>query len=222
MLSMKFYSVRNNSNYKIGFPWAQSIVEGQYKGETCPVCKGTSWPIPGDMTVRLEPKKGVKWPDVLGCGSEPLLIFSGRALEAWEKEGGEALTFHRVEIARPLPKKITEEPPPYYWLEGKLMLGAQLDFEASGFVDVWFCPRCGRRTDDISATDRKQHSAVWPITFMPESWRGANLFTTDLSPYAFFCTEFLVDCARKHKLTNFRFIPVEMGYSYGNKGLKYM
>jgi len=58
------------------------------------------------------------------------------------------------------------------------------------------------------------------MTSMP--WNGAQLFTTDLSPCVFFCTEAVVDCARKKKLTNFRFVPVEEGANPKSKGLDYM
>ena len=96
-----------------------------------------------------------------------------------------------------------------------------MDFEASGFVDVRFCAECGTRTDEISATFHRQHSGVWQYVFRRGTWNGSNVFTTDLSPCRFFCTEAVVDCARKYKLTNFRFIPVEEGANFKSKGLDY-
>ena len=97
----------------------------------------------------------------------------------------------------------------YFWLDGQKIQGAMLDFEESGFVNVQFCPECNTRTDDIGATFDRQHSRVYPYAFRPGTWTGLNLFTTDLSHCSFFCTEAVVECARKHKLTNFRFVPAE-------------
>jgi hypothetical protein len=61
------------------------------------------------------------------------------------------------------------------------MLGAKVDFEASGFVDVKFCPECGNRTDNISETDKRQGTKKYGTIFFAETWNGADLFTTDIS-----------------------------------------
>ena len=102
------------------------------------------------------------------------------------------------------------------------MRGALMDFDASGFVDVRFCPECGTRTDDISATGTRRQSAPYPYAFRLGTWNGDHLFTTDLSPCAFFCTERVLECARKHRLTNFRFTAAEDGPQPGSKGIDYL
>jgi hypothetical protein len=56
--------------------------------------------------------------------------------------------------------------------------------------------------------------------FKEGTWNGSNLFTTDIAETHFFCTEVFVECARKYKFTNFRFIPIEEGHGYG-KEIKY-
>jgi hypothetical protein len=48
------------------------------------------------------------------------------------------------------------------------------------------------------------------------------LFTTDLSPTAFFCTNQVVDCARRNRHSNFRFLPVELGAGAGHRGVDYL
>ena len=126
-------------------------------------------------------------------------------------------------VRPPLPKRLAgSEPPRYAWLDGHKMKGALLDFEASGVVDVRFCPDCGTRTDNISATFQRQHERVYPYAFHPGTWDGSSLFTTDLSPCYFFCTKAVVDCAQKHRLTNFRFVPAEQGGNSASTGLDYM
>jgi hypothetical protein len=176
----------------------------------------------GSIEAFLDRQKGVKWPDALGCGHYPFFILSERVLDAFSKENIGDFPHHAVLIQQPLPKKLAGlVPPRYFWLDGQKMRGAALDFKASGFVGVRFCPECGTRTDDISATCDRQHSRVYPYVFRPGTWNGANLFTTDLSHCAFFCTEAVVECAQKHKLTNFRFIPTEDGASPSSKGLDY-
>lgn len=220
----KFYRVGNNSFYNRGFPWIAKIVRGMpYKGQ-CPECEGTLGDPKGALRVLLERNKGSRWPDVLGCGAYPLLIVSERVLEAWRNDRvGEFPIGGRISFSAPLPKRLEQtKPPSYFWLDGEKMRGANLDFDASGFVGVQFCSRCGRRWDDIEATYDRQHSAPWSYVFVDGSWTGSNLFTTDLSPTAFFCTETVLECARKHQFTNFRFVPVEEGDAPESPGVKYI
>jgi hypothetical protein len=220
----RFFSVLDNSFHTRGFPWAWRIVVGlDNKGE-CPECQGPLAQPEGDLQVLLERNKGSKWPDVLGCGAYPLFIVSERVLEAWRNDKvGEFPIGGRVSFSAPLPKKLERtNPPSYFWLDGAKMLGAKLDFDASGFVGVQFCGTCGRRWDNVKATYDRQHSLPWAYVFVDGTWTGSNLFTTDLSPTAFFCTERVVETARKHQLTNFRFVPVEEGDAPGSPGVQYI
>ena len=220
---MRFFSISHNSHYKIGFPWVISLISGRTLVPACKTCRAPQWDIFGGIQVTLMPRKGKVWPDVLGCGAEPLFIVSGKVLEGWDKEGVGQFPHHCVEIVGKLPNGMSAAAKPdYYWIDGSKMAGAQLDFKASQFVGVKFCPACGTRTDNISATYRRQHAKPWGYKFVEGSWGGTNLFTTDLSPCAFFGTELLLECAAKYKLTNFRFIPVEEGDGIESKGIDYV
>jgi hypothetical protein len=177
----------------------------------------------GDIDVTLEPRKGSAWPDVLGCGAYPFFIVSKRVIEAWRQEGIGPFPHHRVNILSPLPEKLRSRPhPQYFWLDGTGLRGALLDFAASGFVGVRFCPRCGNRTEDIGATYERRRSTAFPFEFVPGTWAGAKVFTTDLSPTKFFCTEDIVRCATAYDLTNFRFLRAEDGHAPGSKGIQYL
>jgi hypothetical protein len=221
----RFYRVSDNSFETRGYPWALNILSGLSELGVCYSCAPEGVPIrqpQGVITVRLEPGVGTRWPDALGCGAWSLFIVSGRVLKHWKKDGIGEFPAEPVEIADPLPKKLRgSDKPDYYWLDGASMKGARLDFDASGFVGVRYCPECGRRTDDMSATYVRQHDGVWPMRFLDGSWNGAQLFTTDLSPYVFFCTQSVVECARRHRHKNFRFVPAERAASPGN-GIRYL
>ncbi len=222
-MTTAFFQISDNSIGARGVPWIQSVNEGLQDSSPCHVCGVAGQDPVGELRVTMDPKKGSQWPDVLGCGAYPLLVVSERVLEAWTKEGVGTFPAQRVMIGLPLPKRIADvEPPPYFWVDGERMRGAELDFDKSGFVGVQFCPGCGIRSEDDSATYRKQHARVWPYTFVPGSWNGANLFTTDLSPAAFFCTAAVVECAAKHGHANFRFVPVEQGTNPESKGIAYL
>jgi hypothetical protein len=104
--------------------------------------------------------------------------------------------------------------PRYLWLDGERLAGAKLDLEASGFVGVQLCARCGVWTCDTSATYKQQSTGVWPYQFIEGSWSGSDLFTPEYWPTAFFCTDRVLESARRHRLTNFRFVPVGEG-DYG-------
>ncbi len=115
-----FFTVRNNSNEKRGFPWIMSIVTGKTGLPDCPECGESPGSRFGDLLVALERDKGVKWPDVIGCGAEPLLIVSERVLADWRSEKvGEFPVGGRVSLAPPFPARLQEvEPPKYFWLDG--------------------------------------------------------------------------------------------------------
>ncbi len=220
----KFFRVSHNSFFTRGFPWITTLVEGLDEIYYCKTEDRAIQEPVGDLVALLERSKGIKWPDVLGCGDYPLFIVRERTVECWAKERVGTFPAHRVRFASPWPKRLMgTAPPAYFWINGAKLKGALMDFEASGFVDVSFCPECGTREDNAEKTFDRQHAeGGCPLVFRENTWTGSNLFTTDLSEAAFFCTEALVECARKYKLTNFEFIPVEEGAYAWNKRIKYM
>jgi hypothetical protein len=176
----------------------------------CPECGADGRSPTGDLRGLLDLNRATHWPDAIGCGAYPLLIVSERVAEAWGATGD--YPAHRIEFIDPIPtglRGVTR--PEYFWIDGSAMPGARLDFEASGYVGVHFCSTCGRRMDDISKTYDRQHSGVWPYAFVDGSWNGAHLFTTDLSPGVFFCSEDLANISRQCCHTNLRFTPIEQG-----------
>lgn len=87
-----------------------------------------------------------------------------------------------------------------------------MDFEASGYVDVCFCKVCGNRTDDpILSRQRREGDPPLPFVFDYDASTKHDLFTTDLSPIVFFCTDRMLETVKKRKLTNIQFFPVEEG-----------
>ncbi len=225
MTSPRFFSVTDNTLSKRGFPWIYKLGKGFREVYFCKLCEsGRSLQYAfGAIEAFCERGKGVKWPDIIGCGHFPFFIVSARALSAFELEGIGGFPHHPVHIQPPIPNKLASLPvPQYFWLDGEKMRGALLDFEASGYVGVRFCPECGTRTDDISRTFARRNNEPYPFAFRPRTWRGAPLFTTDLSPCAFFCTEAFVNCARKHELINFEFHPVEEGSNSRGTGINYL
>lgn len=221
---MKFFRITHNSFETRGFPWGQRISRGLELVKVCYTCdkEGLRVQRPrGEVEIELEPEKGTKWPDVLGVGHWPLFVISKRVIDHWRAIGISGLRAHPVRFAEPVPRKLDSCGRDYWWLDGAEMSGAKLDFDASGFVGVSFCPNCGTRSHDIDATYDRQHSATWPMAFVKGSWTGADLFTTDLSPTMFFCTEKIVEAARREKHSNFLFVPAEVAAS-STKGIKYV
>ena len=170
----RFFSIGDNSFSKRGFPWIQRLGAGFRQVYLCNRCaSGRSiWYGDGPVEAFLESCKGVKWPDALGCGHFPFLVLSERAVRAFRDEG-------LGDIQAPLPMRLAgSEPPRYVWLDGEKMRGASLDFEASGLLNVRFCPECGTRTDNISATFHRQNSGDCPYAFRPR----AGMAPTSLPP----------------------------------------
>lgn len=217
-----FFSISNNTLLTRGYPWIGPIVEGLTPLTFCISCRAPQRYINGKIKVLLERRKGTKWPDALGGA---YFIVSQRVIDCWDVEGIGVFPIQPVEIAEPYPQKLEgTEPPKYFWIDGRKLNGALVDFQASGYVIREFCSECGRRIENISETFKRQYASgvEFSYVFQDDTWNGANLFTTDISEGKFFCTEKIVECARKYKLTNFRFIPIEEGGAFGSKGLKYM
>jgi hypothetical protein len=220
---MQFFSVSNSSFDIRGFPWIDDIVEGFNLGPDCNTCGSEGLLRPGKIEVTLDRHKGTVWPDVLGCGAYPLFIVSGRVLQAWEAELSFAPETYEVKVVGKLPKKLgSSRPPDYHYVNGKTLEGVKMDFAASGYVDIEICPECGTLSYNIGATDKKQNRNKYPHVFLKDSWAGKDLFTPEHWPYVFFCTEKLLQCATKFKLTNFRFTPTEEGNSFESKGVRYL
>jgi hypothetical protein len=222
-----FFTISDNSLDSRGFPWIDRIVGGvvQCNAPLCGECGlSPSRIITGDLEVILEQNDACRWPDALGCGAASLFVVSDRALEAWRDDGvGELPVGGRISFRAPIPTRLQNvKPPAYFWVDGDKIMGAKMDFDASGFVGVLFCRACGNRIIDVSATYDSQHSGVRPYVFLPNTWTGANLFTTDLSSAKFFCTQTVMECARQHQHTNFRFIPVVSGVGSWSKGIDYL
>ena len=79
-------------------------------------------------------------------------------------------------------------------------------FVASGrFVGVKYCPSCGARSHDIRVTNKVR------FVFDYDASLRLDLFTTDMNPRAFFCTERVPECAREHRPTNVAISRVEDG-----------
>lgn len=220
----EFFAIGHNSFNTRGFAWIDRIVAGCKQLRDCTECEAGRFQIPGDIQVTLEANKGRQWPDVLGCGAHPLFIVSEQVIKAWQAEDiVNASVGGQVILIPPFPKRLEETAPPtYYWLDGEAMLGAQMDFDASGFVKTHVCSTCKRHVYDVNATYDLQSTNRYPYAFIKDSWNGTNLFTSDLSPAVFFCTTPVIECARKHRHTNFRFTPTETGRASWSKGVDYL
>lgn len=220
----EFLHVSHNSHHKRGTPWIQGIHAGIEHDKTCTVC-GARYHRPiGDLQVSFDESKGSEWPDVLGCGARPLFIVSQWVIEAWQAEGiPEIAVGGRVLCTGTLPVRLEEVPPPeYFWIDGGRMLGAELDLAASGFVGVTYCLECNGFRNDVSATFKRRYARVCPYVFVANTYQGAQLFTTSFSESIFFCTMRMLEIARKHRLTNFKFTPVEAGVAAWSKGIDYL
>lgn len=216
----RFFTVSDNTLRSTTSPLISSLGAGYGVIYSCNSCGRTLRGANGPIEAILDPQHGSRWLDAIGCG--PMLIVSERVIDAWQTDGLGELPYHPLNFLPPFPRKLRgTEPPNYYWIDGGGLRGALLDFDASGFAGVKFCPECSTRSDNIWATGELQASRPWPFVLRPGSWNGAHLFTTDLSHTAFFCTDALLNCAARHRLTNFKFIALEDGRN-PNKMVRYM
>ena len=201
-----FYEIRDRTNHTRGMPWIAEFTQGVVELDQCATC-GVRRRLPrGDLRALLEPV-GTQWPDLIGNGDLVwLFVASGKFVEALRSCGVRVEIGGRVEFDEPGPKRLSlSEAPDYHWVEGERHLAARMDYEASGFVGVEYCPSCGARSHDIRATKEVR------FVFDYDASLGLDLFTTDMNPRAFFCTERVLECARKHRPTNVAISRVEDG-----------
>jgi hypothetical protein len=210
---MKFYDISHNTAFNLGMPEIEEIVEGLSDYGSCPTCGGSRLYPAGDIRVRLGKTRAKMWPDAIACGEYPCFVISEHFARAIRECRIQLELGGKVEFVNPIASGLPiDDAPTYYWIDGKQHFGGRMDFETSGYVDVQFCEECGNRTDNISLTYDRQHTnPPPPIVFDYDYDSGLDLFTTDLSPTAFFCTDRLLNCAKQHKLTNLSFCAVEDG-----------
>jgi len=211
---MSFFSIGHNSANEEGWPEIATILDGIANLGPCPEC-GVSRRRPiGDLHVRTGAMQVVRWPDIIACGDYPCFVVSLKFVESMRKCGISIEIGGEVIVEEYSPTDIIEQlRPKYFWIDGWRHCVGKVDFEASGFVDVRFCGTCGNRTDNVKATYLRQHADPRPelvIRLSGESTFG--LFTTDISPTAFFGTPRVIECAQKSKLTNLATRPIAGGH----------
>jgi hypothetical protein len=209
----QFFSICHNTAYKHGMPEIGAIVDGLVNHGPCPTCGVGRRRPTGDLQARLGKTRARIWPDLLACGDYPCFVISARFVAAMQECGVQLRIGGRVEFVGPNDIGLSlDDAPEYFWVDGRQSRAGTMDFDASGYVDVRFCPNCGIRSNDISRTYDRQHADPPPgQIFAYDATSGLDLFTTDLSPTAFFCTSRVYDCARKHKLINIAFRPTDQG-----------
>lgn len=210
---MQMYSITHDTATVRRVPEIRKILSGLDDPGPCPQCMRNARAPFGDLRVTVSTARGRFWPDAIGCGDYPCFVVSSRFVSATRQAGirievGGRVTFVGAD-ARGLSVR---DAPPYGWLDGARLRAGSMRFEESGYVAVRFCSSCGSRSDDISATYARQHGATpLPTVIDYDAKSGIDLFTTDLAPTAFFCTDRVFECARIHRLTNLCFRRLEDG-----------
>ena len=211
---MRYFSITDDTSYRRQMPEIYEIVDGLPDYGPCPECDVNMRDPTGDLRVILGSDRARIWPDLIACGSYPCFVASGRFVDAMRESNIRIELAGRVDFIEPIENGLSlDDSPGYFWLDGSgPHLAGKMDFDASGYVDVRFCGICANRTDDISLTsDRRRADPPPPTLFEYDAKTGHDLFTTDLSPCAFFCTERVLETVKKYNLTNIAFYPCEEG-----------
>ncbi len=188
-------------------PWIQEFAEGVEYEPECGHCgRGRRSQLSDHLKAVMKPNRARFWPDMVGNGHVPgLRVVSMRFVDALRGDGMRVELGGRVEVVEPLRNRLSlADVPDYRWVDGERLQAAKLNFAASGYVVVRRCPRCGRIKYDIKKSDFDA-----PSVFVHDASSGLDLFTADASRMAFYCTERVLQCAKRHRLTNISFVPVE-------------
>ena len=206
----RFYAIQDRTLWARGMPWIAKLTKGVVREEECAGCRrGETYRADGDVCALLASGRGTQWPDLIGCGARlGLFVASGRFVKALREKGVRLKLGGRVWIEDRLPKRLSlADAPDYLWVDGDRHRSAAMDFGASGYVGVERCAACDRWWYDV----KESRPGDFPIVFDYDATTGLDLFTTDRSPEAFYCTERVLECARENLLTNVAFRPIEEG-----------
>lgn len=211
----RFYHFRHNSSYTRGFTWAASLrPNSEIIRRVCAEFGVVAQYPSGEFDVVVE--GGSRYPDILGCGAYPFLIVSESVVNTWRNAGITRFQSYlvRIEQVRSKSKKLRETVPPRYYrieIDGR----CEIDLEASGLEIVRYAPECEYLVTNPSLASGYQMVA--------DSWDGSPLFRDPLRyPRISFCTQLVLDIARKYRFTNFRFESMEGPYDPGSKGIDYL
>ncbi len=209
----EFYWFSDNSPYNPQFTYAYRIHARSEKiDRVCPECGGIERYPKGAFDVSVE--EGSEYPDVLMCGEYPFLIVSQGVIGDWKQAGIQAFRTFPVGIARVDSKALWSVHAPTYYrveIEGR----CHIDLEASGLHVTLLCPLCNRLVTEPSVSSG--------FKMVTDSWDGSPLFRDpDLYPCVTFCTDFVLELAKKHHRTNFRFEPMQGPHDNFSRGIDYL
>ncbi|MBI2863281.1 MAG: hypothetical protein HYX94_01800 [Chloroflexi bacterium] len=210
---VNFYRFGNNSSYNRRFTWAMSIIpRSEMVYRVCPRCSAVQHYPSGAFDVIVE--RGSQYPDVLGCGAYPFLIVSEEVIAVWIDAGISSFYTFPVDVAKVQSRKLRDIRPPQYFrveIDGR----CQIDLAASGIEVITLCAECHHLVT--------RPSLAPGFRMVPGSWDGSDLFRDpDFYPRVNFCTQSVLDLAREHQLTNFRFDPMDQPYEFGSRGIDYL
>ena len=208
-----FYRIRHRTFHSRGTPWITEFVSGTEHHGDCEECGAPRRECHPEMVATLKRNRCRLWTDLIGCGHLLLMVMSETFVNAMRGDGMRVETGGRVTFAEPLCNGLSlADAPSYFWIDGGKMRAASMDYEASGYVGAQKCSRCGGVQYDVGATFARMHEEPPPpIVFDYDESLGFDLFTTDMTPLRFFCTERVLACAKRHRLANIAFSPVEAG-----------
>jgi len=212
---MSFYTLSDNSSYMRDFTWATTIYSRSEMIErVCPECGAVENYPSGAFDVVVE--GGSKYPDVLGCGAYPFLIVTEAVVTAWQKEGISCFHTYSVGIAEVKSRRLRGVSPPRY-LRVEIDGRCKIDLIASGVDVVRICSKCHR------VMERPKYPFQHGYRMEVGSWDGCALFRDPVFyPRVNFCTEAILELARRYRFTNFRFEPMEKPPDPSSKGIDYL
>ena len=215
---MIFYIFDDNTFATRGYTWAMSLKPRPEEfSRRCPKCRaGMSVEYP-KHSINLAVEGGSKYPDILGCGAETILIVSQNVINDWEGAGITGYEKYDVNIVEAKGKRIKDaESPRYYHIN---VIGrAEYDMEAMGFKCQITCEYCGR----IEVTNPNDELHPLDPTIIKEgSWDGSDIFAMDITPRKTYCMEKVLFLAGINERTNFYFAPLELTGDVNFRGLDY-
>lgn len=194
------------------YPRIEQIISGLKRIDFCNTEKDFYWIPYEKIIVKLFKNIGEEWPDLLSDYHwEQYLILSKRTLDIFNENGITDCIGDEIEFLDPIPQNLINKiPPKYFWVNGEKLIGAEVDYEKSGYRGGDYCQECGTLRFDVVETMKFMDSNPGtPFVFKEGSWNGKIFFTTGRNSY--FCNKEFLEVAKKNRLTNFRFVSLQEG-----------
>lgn len=195
-MTPNFFFLSARGDETDGFPWATTLYGTHVRESLCPICNREFSHEEGPGHAELQ--GGKRWPDIVSAVTGPSPMVTERVVDTVRKHGIGTLEAYPVRLEKLIGSRLdlaAAESYFYIWVRGQMLT----DLRAEGITQEAICPACHR---PLPYKIRRH-------VLLADSWDGSDIFRLANDWVPICCTLRVVELARQHRWTNFRFVPID-------------